>query len=692
MELLYLWIDNYKNIHKQGFNFSPALYCEYDEKKNELILNEYDNYISDFFGKNINLTAIVGKNGSGKSSLLEFLGRGTESKEINSFIIYKKAEKYYCQYNIIEPKIIFNKEVKFIDKNTLEKQHYFYPSIINIAHSKKIGKEGLSHYYFGAYSGIYKGWDINRKNFYNMLEARFFVPRYINIATEYSRLFDKLKHMYKFDTLRLFLRNNTTSHLRKWIDKEIVDFRDKSKVETDLLTKVCIYEKNEPTMSLIREKIIAPIDEIEINLYDRNREKIVSTIEEIESIHRSQTYEKQVSKHNKYQEFDLAVLIAFIEHFLKITKPCESSESIYQKLLTLKNEIHKNAYISEHFFRINQSYILGFFEDLKNEGFEFNDNSRINIDEIIRTIKYFQGFKIHNFDSEGNPYIDISIDEKLKENLVHIRVMQKIFFEYDFDCGKEKYLRVFEYDLLNHHIGSSYASISDGEKHFIRFSIDILYYLEALKKHNFVPDKEGLALFLADEPDNAMHPIWKKKLIDSALEMFNNYSDIPNITVHFIVTTHSPFLLSDIPKHNIIFLDTYQIDDIEVKQKKQKVGNCKVVDGLKKKKETFGANIHTLLSDSFFMKDGLIGEFAREKIQSVIDFLNEDNEDKNNEKDILTEKKAWLIIQLIGEPFLKQKLETMFHDKFSTDEEKRKAKIQKLEKEIERLKNVKSKD
>jgi len=39
--------------------------------------------------------------------------------------------------------------------------------------------------------------------------------------------------------------------------------------------------------------------------------------------------------------------------------------------------------------------------------------------------------------------------------------------------------------------------------------------------------------------------------------------------------------------------------------------------------DTFGANIHTLLSHGFFMEDGLMGEFAKEKINEVIKFLND---------------------------------------------------------------------
>ena len=35
MELVYLWVDNYKNIRNQGFNFSPRFECEYKAEYDE---------------------------------------------------------------------------------------------------------------------------------------------------------------------------------------------------------------------------------------------------------------------------------------------------------------------------------------------------------------------------------------------------------------------------------------------------------------------------------------------------------------------------------------------------------------------------------------------------------------------------------------------------------------------------------
>ena len=65
MELVYLWVEDYKNIHHQGFDFSPRFTCKYendvltvcDKTVNKC---EDNNYIENFFAENINGTAIVG--------------------------------------------------------------------------------------------------------------------------------------------------------------------------------------------------------------------------------------------------------------------------------------------------------------------------------------------------------------------------------------------------------------------------------------------------------------------------------------------------------------------------------------------------------------------------------------------------------------------------------------------------------
>ena len=90
--LLYTWIEEYKNIKKQGFNFSPNYTFHFDEEKKSMTIEQNENYLPEnFYGENIqNITAIVGKNGSGKSNLLETIINDFISKNENGLTFHSK--------------------------------------------------------------------------------------------------------------------------------------------------------------------------------------------------------------------------------------------------------------------------------------------------------------------------------------------------------------------------------------------------------------------------------------------------------------------------------------------------------------------------------------------------------------------------------------------------------------------------
>ncbi len=145
MELVYLWVEDYKNIKKQGFNFSPRFRCEFKDKydedgklkdKCELVINENKDYVS-IFPENINVTAIVGENGSGKSTIKSMLNIicsrinvNLEMKyifliSINNHIHYQSNFNFLKQSNLI--KGIHNISVltysNSIDERTIQKQN-----------------------------------------------------------------------------------------------------------------------------------------------------------------------------------------------------------------------------------------------------------------------------------------------------------------------------------------------------------------------------------------------------------------------------------------------------------------------------------------------------------------------------------------------------------------------------------------
>ena len=169
-----------------------------------------------------------------------------------------------------------------------------------------------------------------------------------------------------------------------------------------------------------------------------------------------------------------------------------------------------------------------------------------------------------------------------------------------------------------------------------------------------------------DEPDVYIHPNWQRLIMSDFLTLIKKYLNNLDETIHLIITSHSPFILSDLPKENIIFLEKgKQVYPFE--------------DG----KQTFGANIHTLLSHGFFMKDGLMGEFAKEKIDLAIKYLNEK---------VLTEDELNYcenIISIIGEPIIKRELQRMLDSKRLSEIELIKKQIAELQQKLDKKENKK---
>ena len=141
-------------------------------------------------------------------------------------------------------------------------------------------------------------------------------------------------------------------------------------------------------------------------------------------------------------------------------------------------------------------------------------------------------------------------------------------------------------------------------------------------------------LLLIDEVDLTFHPEWQRKLVKLLIALLPRMY-LNNVT-QMILTTHSPIILSDIPQNNINFLS-------------KKKTNADL--------STFGQNIHTLLADSFFMEI-TIGEFAKAKIDEAYILLKKLKKRLPNltteDKDHL--KQAKKIIDLIGEEIIRKSL------------------------------------
>ncbi|MFW3371943.1 hypothetical protein ACN9J5_03945 [Aliarcobacter butzleri] len=219
MELVYLWVEEYKNIHKQGFNFSPNFDVKFtpvyeDEQlsdKSELKITPKENPLKDFFGDNINITAIVGENGSGKTSILDQI-MDNNSSGITVYF-HKNELKCYTRYKIqivtdlkfdkITKNYHSNDDILKVDKitNILE-----YSSTKNDFWNmnKGLAKDGLSKLDISKYSKNISALIIKH---FNKLNNEIFQK----VAIKINSLEKEDKYSLEKKLLKYFIENDKTN-------------------------------------------------------------------------------------------------------------------------------------------------------------------------------------------------------------------------------------------------------------------------------------------------------------------------------------------------------------------------------------------------------------------------------------------------------------------------------------------------
>ena len=675
MELVYLWIEKYKNIERQGFTFSPRFKCEfklkYNEKdelipeESELVIEEKKDYVN-IFPDNINVTAIVGKNGAGKSNIIKAIYELIFlyfNKDKKNFYWESDIEDIYTHETIVislismtEEKnsffLILHFENKFYKIDSEEIKNYLQRNDLNV-----LGLKNNIHFEFNIKSNK------NIENFNDIIDS-FFIYYNFSIDTWDEKLFQWQEYLYhRKDNYELPLL--------------IEPYKKNKKIDIDLLMHI-----NEQRILLFYSFYKDKLIKYNVtNFFNPNQ--IRFEYAKAYTPHKDELLYKNAKLLSEAQYNNYKLLIKYIN--LKNTfLGNEKNKSFFPK--DEIKEIIISFYSMKKYKELNLLYIL--FKMIEKK--QYLEKIADRIDYFEQKLKKIKNDYENNFEKLINEFEDFinsnNFDFIYKDyyNLLKLRIAinfhkKLLYSKLPNNVNKIDINKIPKDDIVNFFPGwlevhfyeneKSLNSLSTGEKYKFLFIIGLLYQLSNINK----VDKYKSIYLILDELELGLHPEWQKNFINNLLFSLNSFKEYGKFEkkLNFILLTHSPFILSDIPKENIIFMKNGKnvSDEVEI--------------------ETFGANIHTLLTHGFFMEDGLMGEYAKKKINDVINYIRAKKDEKKLQTSIKDDKEAEYIINSIGEPFLREKLRKMLYSTIENEEERIKKQIKDLEKKLEKLKSKK---
>ena len=261
-------------------------------------------------------------------------------------------------------------------------------------------------------------------------------------------------------------------------------------------------------------------------------------------------------------------------------------------------------------------YIMECIEEITRKEYASFYDRKLSIEliDILESIpsKFFKEEKI---------IVDLNKDAD--ENILKLLRCYDQYYDY---TNRER-----KYNCIERIMDLSFPKMSEGYEAFL----DII--AKSCDAYNQISKEDNLILIL-DEPDQALHPELARNFLYQLLYSLNNYEH--KGTIQIVMSSHSPFIVTDILPDNVYLLD--------------RQGNLQTK--VEKVKNTFATNIYYLLMNSFMM-DNTFGEYSYRKIEDIIKDLRSP---KLIEKERLHNIKN--IIDLINEERVKRKLLELYDD------------------------------
>ncbi|WP_394771976.1 AAA family ATPase [Mucilaginibacter sp.] len=609
MELLYLWVEDFRKIKHQGFTFNNQFVVEHkiDAGGYKLSIHLNKSYVNIFPPQLLTVTGVVGRNGAGKSSLMHCLkmlyGQLPRLTSPLFFCLLDTTQKtihtyYYADGGLPNMKalrVIINadEEVKALYKVNLANKY----TLNTWAGDNGVVKGFEYPFVNTACAYLSSNFDSHREDIYHGIEnqstnARMetflkdYIPQNEKIAIRRSKS-KKQEHTidiypsYLKDFYKAELKSNVRfiSYANKQQRGNLPDLPADILITFNFEDYFYLIENDDRNVFFLNREKLREIHTIAASLLNKNDSKKKSFSDLLYLCTFYYAIRNKLFDSNSYTKGDLEGTLDII-----LREP----NNLYIAIKKILDELNLSDKTEKERRLIRSILGRGFNNALTN-------STLITEEPLIERSPTNFSFKV---------------DADLWELLSRI---------FDITYGEE--INFMDYSWGN--------GLSTGEE-------ALLTHFSRLYEIKRKIGRKNLMLMI-DEGDLYFHPQWQKNYIHYLMEgiifIFHNNK------VQLVLSTHSPFIVSDLPKQNLVFL------------KKDANGQC-IVSPNEIHTETFASNIHELFTNSFFLEDGLMGEYARKYLNGLIEDIKKEKNISFNHYESHYKNR----IAIVGEQFLKSKI------------------------------------
>lgn len=669
-----------KSSSPKRFFFNDHYEKEFGERGNLVLKNEKKGCPPEsFYGKNINIQAIVGKNGAGKSSVLDLM-----YVAINNFsYMFERgnnrpgaADLYYVQNVYLNLYFSIGDESHVLscngDKISLDDL---------VFEIDKRDRDGFIEKYDekeNKYKGIPDAELPEKlKNFFYTIVSNYSLQSFISSNYECDAYIHKKDGDNQWDEKcecswidSIFHKNDGYKRsivLNPYRNYGKIDMETELELSKDRFIALMIKDKEiDDTYSL--EKInysiamkkeddlaryfarIIPLECFENDSYVNEKRP------DIDEEHTLESFEKEAQEIRSTNIEDKSFFLDYLENkilgdkrFDCIKRKCSMSllvTSPREKKLCL---LYLYKKICQIVLRYPEYSEYSQFSPYDKNGKFLRSNSALTKkqeDDLLDKI------------NQGKSHIEIKVQRAINFLKLEDAKIESLFTASEFD--EKKYFELFPFivenkkldDVIEHLPPSifkknivlknkkkntfvDYKKLSSGEHQKYQNISTHLYHimnLISVQKANEVNHENRLAYkyinLIFDEIEICFHPEYQRTFVNALRQMLEVRKINEKCVINIFLVTHSPFILSDIPSSNVLFLKEGDQDYSE------------------KKRRTFAENIGEMFYDSFFM-EYTIGAFAEWKLKELVKWK------QKVESKIANEQEAKYIMDCIGDSVIK---------------------------------------